>query len=529
MRRSSPWRSPSPGSLPALGTAFALIFACASCDDRPVPAGPDVILITVDTLRADRLGFAGHAGAVTPNVDALAARGRVFTQATTPLPRTTPALASLLTGRAPGGLGAPGLGGGGHGSTEVGVPMTAGVPTLATRLHALGWETLAVSGTPVAGPDQGLDAGFETFVVMPDPPARDLTARALGLVQKADPDRPVLLWVHYTDPHFPYLPPVDAPVNPAAPACRELAKKVTSGKLRRWRVFGDTGGVASAAKADCDALYDAEIAHMDAAVGTLLSGLGARAQGLVVFSADHGENMGEDGLWYEHGPTVADASLRVPLVIGGPGIAPGEDGGVARLEDVAPTLLATLGLPPLPSSVGGDLRRAPSVRAPVALARSGSALHARLAVTLRAGRADDLNCLHGPVFSLCSKGFYDRRSDRALRQDRTGQHPEDEARLATWAARWPAEQTFQYTVRSPRWKLVATPTAEGGYRETVLPVGQGGWQLGAESATAASGETVGALRAALPAVVREGLASSETVGPRSDETADRLRALGYVE
>lgn len=494
----------------ARGLAAAALLSAAGCDDRPVPTGPDVVVITVDTLRADRLGFAGHAAARTPRMDTLAAAGRVYRHATAPLPRTTPALASLLSGRDPAG----------HGSLEVGTPMTAGVPTLATRLHAAGWETVAVSGSPVAGPEVALDPGFERFEVLDDPRAAALTERALALAARADEDRPLLLWVHYTDPHFPYLPEG----GPEAASCRTLGRAAKRGKVRRWRIFGDTDGVASEALPDCQRLYDAEIAHVDAAIGALLDGLGPRAEGWRVLTADHGENMGEGGLWYEHGPDAHEASLRVPLVLAGPGVAPGTDDDVARLEDVAPTLLSGLGLPALDGAVGVDLLGA--LRPEAAAAQSGSALHARLAATLRSGRADARHCLHGPRYSLCSNGFFDRQADVAMKTDLTGTRPDDEARLAAGAARWPPEQARQHVVRAPPWKLVATPRLEGGYAEAFV-------QVSATDLVERPGSppdaTRDALRAALPEAVRAGLATGADTAPRDAESAARLRALGYVE
>ncbi|MCA9489731.1 MAG: sulfatase-like hydrolase/transferase, partial [Myxococcales bacterium] len=186
---------------------MAPLIALAACSR---PQTPEVLIVTVDTLRADRLGYAGHAAARTPALDALAGEGRAFLQATTPFPRTTPALASMLTGLWPHH----------HGSREVGQPMTSGT-TLASVLSAAGWRTVGLSATPVAGPEQGLAAGFDAFEVMADARASEVVDRAL-LAVAAQPDRPLLMWVHAADPHFPYLPPDDGPLRPDAPRCRRL-------------------------------------------------------------------------------------------------------------------------------------------------------------------------------------------------------------------------------------------------------------------------------------------------------------------
>jgi arylsulfatase A-like enzyme len=491
----------------------------AACDDRPVPAGPDVVLLTIDTLRADRLGFVGHPGARTPHLDALAARGRVFTQATTPLPRTSPALASLLTGRTPEG----------HGSVEVGVPIDPDVPTLAQALHAAGWETVAVSGSPVAGPEVGLGAGFSAFEVLPDPPAMALTERALSLVGDADTDRPVLLWVHYVDPHFPYAVSERAAWRPTTPDCAALARKVQRKRLKRWRIFGDTDGIASGALADCSVAYDAEVAHVDEAVGALLAGLGPRAEGLVLVTSDHGENMGENGLWYEHGPDLHDASLRVPLVLAGPGVAPGRDAGVARLEDVPGTLLRRLGMPPLAGDIGADLLGPVGARPDAAVSRSGSALHARLAHGVRSGRAGERSCVHGPTHSLCGDAVYDRAADPALKRPLAAPPEDLRAALAAAAGRWPAEATFQHAVRTPYRKLVATPRLEGGYAERWQDVPASGFAGQTLLAIPPAEDEAAGMRARLPAAVQAGVVPERADREQAEALEAALGALGYIE
>ncbi|HCH61818.1 MAG TPA: hypothetical protein DFR83_03360, partial [Deltaproteobacteria bacterium] len=321
-----------------LGGFIALLgLACTPSRPLPPDGSPDIILFTVDTLRADRLGFSGHAPARTPRLDAFARRSMVFSQATTPLTRTTPALASLLSGTDPRG----------HGSWEVGASIEPGIELVSQTLHAAGWATLGLSGTPVASPKQGFDRGFDSFVVREDPSAIDLVTEALTLVSKQQADRPVFLWIHVVDPHFPY------DLDPAFPAagsterCDALGRAFRKRPRQRWRIFTDQNGQSSAALTQCQAAYDAEIARVDTAFGQLLDGLGARANGLVVVSADHGENQGEAGLWYEHGPDASDATLRIPLVVGGPAVPAGENDGTARLQDIVPTLLARLGFPPL--------------------------------------------------------------------------------------------------------------------------------------------------------------------------------------
>lgn len=482
---------------------LALVAACTCQAPPPEAAGPDVLLITVDTLRADRLGFAGHAEARTPHLDALAARGRVYPEATTPLPRTTPALASALTGLVPAH----------HGSVEVGDPIDA-VPTLASRLHDAGFATLGLSAMQVAGPEQGLDAGFDTFEVHHDAPAGDLVDRALALTE-ATPGRR-FLWVHFADPHFPYLPPGED-----AEPCRAEGRRAASGDLQRVELFVDQGGRATQLLASCSRLYDGEIAAVDTAIGRLLEGLGGDPW--VVFSADHGEHLGEDGLFFEHGPTVHDANLRVPLVVAGPGVEAGNDPRLAQLVDILPTLTGLAGAQ-AGSHDGLDLLDAPT-RA-VATARSGSALQARLSTSLVAGR-ERRWCLHAPRYSRCEgrKGatLHDREHDPELRVDVRDEHPDLAAQLDAAAARWGPEQAREHTVFDAGHKLVMRPRLDGGhqaflYDRTADP-------LGAHDLAAEQPDVVQRLAEAAPATD----VALPAAAPRDEATLEQLRSLGYVE
>ncbi len=499
-----------------------------ACPDGRQPGQPDVILLTIDTLRADRLGYAGYASAQTSHLDALAARGQAFLQATTPLPRTTPALASLLTGLQPHH----------HGSREVGDRVTVD-RTLATQLRNRGWRTVGVSAMQVVSPDQGLDVGFQAFEVHHDARAQDLSATALALADEVPGACPLMLWIHYADPHFPYLPPAGFP-QPKATKCRALGKKAAAGKLRRVRLFSDKGGLATEILPECSQLYDAEIGYVDTAVGTLLSGLAdrGRTDPLVVFTADHGENLGEWGLFFEHGPNVHDASLRVPLVIAGPGIPPARSEAVARLEDVVPTLEALLQIPAderLPTD-GEDLSarwRTGAAGPQLALGESGSALHARLSDYLVTGRKHRMHCINGPRFSLCRSSkrttwrLYDRTSDPHLQNSVLHEHPAKAAALREAWTRWPVERTRQRVARTERFSLVARPQLAGGYASAL-------YDHRADPAmrtdvSTRHPEEAARLQTALTAWAAEVDANQTTVKARSRETEEAMRSLGYIE
>lgn len=515
------------GSLAAL---VVLLAGLGGCRREP---GPNVVLITVDTLRADRIGAYGYERARTPHLDALAARGLRFDSATTPLPRTTPALASLLTGLWPHH----------HGSREVSQPMEV-EDTLPVLLRRYGYRTIGVTANGTAGREQGFARGFGAFRQADEVAAASgevTTARALELIPTR-PSGPLFLWVHYLDPHFPYEPPAEWGPQPAAPRCRELIAAARQNRVAMGSVQGNVRGRSAVALDDCGRLYDEEIAFTDHQIGRLLGALGERgllADTMVIVTADHGENLGEERLFFEHGPSLHDASLRVPLIVAGPGVAPGVDDGVIRLEDVMPTLLARLEIDreEWPSMDGRDqsarLRggQPPARRRlTVSVAESGGALHYQNRSFLRSGRRGETQCINGPRLSLCwrnesTAGLYDLRRDPVLANDLSARFPERRRVLESAALDWGAEQARQRSVRNERFKLLERPRLEGGYSRSL-------YDLRAESREVIDvaerhPEVVEELGALLDAWTA-GL--PEFVPPeRSSEQLDLLRALGYVE
>ncbi len=491
--------------------------------------GPDVVIVSIDTLRADRLGFAGHPNARTPRLDALAEAGTVFRQATTPVPRTTPALASMMTGLSPHH----------HGSREVGDVIVA-PQRLPTLLAEHGWRTVGISAMPVAGPKQKMDKGYDVFEVHYDAPAVTLAQHTLDRVKEVPTDCPLMVWTHFADPHFPYLPPKTWADQPDAPGCRALSERATNGKVARYKYFGNRDGIAEPLLADCSALYDAEIAYADHGVGTLLDGLAAlgRTDPIVVFTADHGENMGEWGLYFEHGPNGHDASLRIPLVFKGPGVRVATVDDPATLEDVMPTLLALTGVtaPDAMPFDGRDLfgtaEPPPWVRA-----ESGSTLHARLTDYLVAGRAKRLHCIHGPRYSLCdgpkrSDLLFDRTTDPDLKRPLlagadTSVLAITRSELRSAWAPWPVERTRQRLVRTPSHTLVATPTLSGRY-DVALYNHQADPEL-TTNVAATEPEVAATLTPILTAWHAELDAANTPVSERTEEQEEALRALGYIE
>lgn len=304
-----------------IGVALWLLGSCGGPASSPprVPAHPDVLLITLDTVRADRIGAYGHAAASTPNLDALAARGRRYTHAWSPVPFTIPAHASILTGLYPARHGIRA-----NGDAVLGDDAT----TLAERLRDAGFRTAAAVAafptTRVWGFDQGFDAFFDE---VPAPRSFWHGERPAGAVvddlvdwvgDLGDDPAPRFVWAHFFDAHHPYAPP------------------------EPW------------ASAHPDP-YDGEIAAVDAQIGRLLEAFGRPT--LVVVVADHGESLGEHGE-LGHGLYVYDGTQRVPFVVAGPGVAPEVVDRPASLVDVVPVVLTALGLP-VPDGLDGTADPAP--------------------------------------------------------------------------------------------------------------------------------------------------------------------------
>ena len=362
-------------------------------------ARPNVLLVTIDTLRADRVGCYGYARAATPTLDGLAARGVRFATAIAHVPLTAPSHASMLTGRTPLG----------HGMRDNGgFVLPEKVRTLAEDFKAAGYRTGAfVSGFPL-NRRFGLDRGFESYddhLPRGSDPRRtayvertaDRTTDAallwLAAAGKAPGPAPWFAWVHYYDPHAPYEAP---------------------------GVFGPRFASSP---------YDGEIAFVDEQLGRLLAVVetkGPKGSTVVLVTADHGEALGEHGE-DTHGIFIYDSTLRVPWIMVGPEIEAGRVAStVARGIDVAATLLDYAGLAVRPEMEGRSLRRAAAGEALDDAPAYAESLHAQLQygwAPLHALRTDRFKLIDAPRAEL-----YDLKADGAETQDRSHQ---DRARLET--------------------------------------------------------------------------------------------------
>jgi choline-sulfatase len=278
---------------------------------RAAPRTPrNLVLLTLDTTRPDRLGAYGSRAGATPALDALAARGTTFEQAMAHLPLTRPSHATILTGLLPHH----------HGVWSNGpYRLDDRFETLAERSRSGGYRTAGVVGSFILTRSFGLEQGFDLFDdevfdvpgADPERPAGAVVDRAFAWMAEARLAPPFVLWLHFYDPHEPYAPP----------------------EPFRDRFATDP--------------YTGEVATMDAAIGHLMAELERRgwlAQTLVVAVGDHAEALGEHGE-ATHGYFVYESTLRVPLIMAGPRVPSGRRvGAPVGLVDLMPTLVEALGL-----------------------------------------------------------------------------------------------------------------------------------------------------------------------------------------
>jgi arylsulfatase A-like enzyme len=316
------------------------------------PAAPDVLLIVVDTLRADHLGCYGYPRPTSPRLDALAAAGVRFANARAPSSWTGASVASIMTGLYPAV----------HGLEQSESALADERPTIAEAFRDAGYDTIAFSANPAyVTPVSGLGQGFARFDVlhgkrMPrnargnvaagDPrlltrfeqaTAKDVTDAVLRWLDGRASALPFFAYVHYFDPHAGYFPPPEYArrfgVAPDAP----LATKDQQHMLVR-------PGLPSADEfATLIGLYDGEIAFTDAEIARLLAALPRARPTLIVVTSDHGEEFGEHG-GLQHGRTLFDEQLKIPLIMAGAGLPAGTVvDEPASLVDLWPTIAALVG------------------------------------------------------------------------------------------------------------------------------------------------------------------------------------------
>jgi arylsulfatase len=309
-----------------------------------------VVLVTIDTLRADHLGAYGHRAATSPFLDEIAAESTLFEHAVATAPSTAPSVASLMTG----------LHRASHGVWGNGGTLPERVTTLAEILRAQGFHTVARIANPLLDTRVGFAQGFEDFA-MPgglsqQPPAvldgAPVVQEVRRLLDTIPAESRLFLWLHFYDPHGPYHPPEAYRVRFRADAYGrpgELDLPISSGPPGLFLIPPYQAVDGDRSPASYRARYDAEIRYVDDHVRAVVQTLerqGLWDETLFVLTADHGEALGEHGLYFQHGWFAYGDCTHVPLLVRAPGVVP--RGRRVRqsvsLLDVAPTILDLVGV-----------------------------------------------------------------------------------------------------------------------------------------------------------------------------------------
>lgn len=471
-------RAPSGLLLPTLTllAATALAWGCAPSEPRaggerrasPSGAGPgsrrpDVLLLTIDTLRADHLSSWGYARGTSPNLDRLAAEGVRFASAQAQWPKTAPSFASLFSATYPKDNGVV---------RRVGMPIPCRLRVLAEEMKALGYQTHAVVANGALAREYFFDQGFDTYheawkdtgPEAPEPTgARRITDLALERVDRLDPERPAFLWIHYIDPHAPYRPARewrdefqrDEHFRPGeiVPVDRKSRRRFVGAIGRSQVVDGATDRAFYVAR------YDAEIRYVDAEVGRLISGLEQRGRWqrmLTVMTSDHGESLGEHRYYFGHGMLAYQTCLHVPLVVRYPGaLAPRVDTAPVELLHVAPTILELAGARLRDSrwaqgrSLVARLRGEEGGESSLAFSEAGyasdrmwlrAAFDGRFKLVFAPGPKDQRKMgRQGQAYTL-----FDLAGDPGELADASAAHPAALARLRTALAEWDREPRFRF-------------------------------------------------------------------------------------
>jgi len=334
-----------------LSVSVGLALLALSCRGGSAPPSPrpslgaprsgnglSVLLITIDTLRADHLGLYGYRRPTSPHIDALGQRGTVFDRAYTFWPKTRGSFVMMMTGRRPSQ----------NGYSKTHQVLLDFNPTLAAVLKQAGYRTAAVLDNPNLAAQHGYARGFERYRETWEEPAlatetdraHAITEDGIASLRAARPDQPFFLWLHYVNPHAPYTPPapfdrafVDgAGAGPILPAVSGFH----SGVKKEWAVPGKRLGYYVSQ-------YDGEIASVDAEVGRVLDALGASpaaGKTAVVLTSDHGESLGEHDYYFDHGEDLFDPCLAIPFIVAMPGAKGGQRSSeFTSTLDLVPTIL----------------------------------------------------------------------------------------------------------------------------------------------------------------------------------------------
>lgn len=414
------------------------------------PDTPNVVLITVDTLRPDHLGAYGYPRGTSPVVDRLCREGTLFETAIVPRGQTWPTLASILTSQYPVT----------HGVRKNGLRLQAGAVTIAHVLADRGYDCIAA----LANSGSADWPGFDRVVQQRGADLR--IGQAASEWIRTGRARPFFLWVHLFAPHRPYDPP------------GELERRFDPGYAGTFR--GSVEGVKRISERRLEmppedvrhlvALYDGEVRVADSVVGELLAALdaaGLTRETLVVLTADHGEELYERNRYISHSASVYDTVLRAPLLLRQPGVVPAGSRvrGIAEAVDIAPTILGMLGIRAPASFRGRSLADVVTGAAPMGPGVAFSELEDRI-VTVR---TPDARYVHNPtdfdfplnaddpdaVYPIGREELYLLEADPAERVNRAGARPEEARRLRETALRW--QRAHDWDAASHRFRAREMP------------------------------------------------------------------------
>lgn len=321
-------------------------------DPAPLPQRSNILLITIDTLRADHLSAYGYPRATSPTLDALARDGVRFDRPVVQWPKTGPSFASMFTSTYPKDN---------QIVRRIGIAVPEEYTLLAERLQQAGYDTRAVVSNGALSSelhfDQGFDHYIETWQQAPDTEidpdgAERVTDLALELAESLDRERPFFLWVHYLDPHFPYTPPEPWGELFVDDSLYDPTRKISIDWQTPRRQMLQIGSAQVLDGRDeaafYEARYDGEIAYTDSQIRRLLDALSERGLmdgTLTVVTSDHGESLGEHEYYFDHGRFAFQTCLRVPLIFHYPGtLEPRVVAEPAELLHLSPTLLAFAGI-----------------------------------------------------------------------------------------------------------------------------------------------------------------------------------------
>jgi arylsulfatase A-like enzyme len=422
--------------------AFAALFlvSCAPRND-----GPNVVLITVDTLRPDHLGGWGYPRGTSPALDRLVAEGTAFVTTLAPRGQTWPTLASIHTSLYPVD----------HGLRKNGQPLPAGLPTLAGVLRAEGWDCAA----SITNAGQVDWPGFE---ILFREKTEDEGAHAAALEWLAGRDRrPFFLWIHYFAPHKPFQPP-----QPYVDLFDPGYDGTISGSIAEMQRITARGTELPARDlAHVVARYDGEIRRFDGMLDDLLRTLrelGLAEETLVALTSDHGEELYERNRYFHHSASIYDTVLKVPLVFRWPGTVPAGRWvpGLTESMDLAPTILDLIGIESPDAFRGTSLADAITRKAPV---RDRIAF-AEIEDMVVSARTNEFRYVHNPtdfdvplgkddyraVYPIAREELYAHDRDPAEQVNAAASRPDDAAALRARVESWQREHDWEERSRAHR-------------------------------------------------------------------------------